>query len=155
MATRRFSFRFLSRLCIYQLELLRQFKFTVLVFYDDEQPEPDTFKEFLAIPHHGELGKSSYTRLNTATTLLYDPIPADNATRILPLPETDGPLSAKSFPRNPSSEIAGVSVMNARCVAITSIREIFPHLLLERDGEMSWCPSIRETSSTLSKKKPG
>jgi hypothetical protein len=107
---RRLSFQFLSLLCIYQPELLRQFKFTVLAFYDDEQPKPDTFEEFLAIPHHGELGKSSYTRLDTATTLLHDHISADTVTMILPPPERDGP-EPFSFP---SSEIAGIGVMNGR-----------------------------------------
>jgi hypothetical protein len=97
--------------------LLRQFKFTVLVFYDDEKPKPDTFKEFLAIPHHGELGKSSYTRLDTATTMLYDHIPADIATKILPPPETDG-FQPYSFP---SSKIAGTGVMNARFVTVEMI----------------------------------
>jgi hypothetical protein len=116
MATRRFSFQFLSRFCIYQPELLRQFKFTVLAFYDDKQPPPDTFKELLAIPHHGELGESSYTRLDTAATLLYDHIPADIATKILPPPETDG-FQPYSFP----SEIAGTGVMNARFVTVEMI----------------------------------
>lgn len=81
----------------------------MLAFYDDEQPEPDTFKEFLAIPHQGELGKSSYTRLDTATTLLHHHLPADIATMILGHPERDGPKPL-SFPK----PVTGMGVMNGR-----------------------------------------
>jgi hypothetical protein len=117
MVFRRFSFRFLSRLCIYQLELLRQFKFTVLAFYDDEKPEHDPFEDFLAIPHQGQLANSPYTELDTATTLLYGYIPADVATMILSPSEKDR-FARASFP---SPEIAGIGVMNARCVTVEMI----------------------------------
>ncbi|KAJ7107905.1 hypothetical protein C8R44DRAFT_885296 [Mycena epipterygia] len=80
----------------------QEFKFTVLAFYDDEEPESDPFEDFLAIPHHGQLANSSYTELDTAATMLYNHIPADVATTI---------LSESSFP---SSEVAGMGVMNAR-----------------------------------------
>jgi hypothetical protein len=117
MAFRRFSLQSLSRLCIYQLELLRQFKFTVLAFYDDGKPDPDPFDDFLVIPHHGQLVNSPYTTLDTATTLLYEHIPADIATMILSPPEEDS-IRPFSFP---SSEVAGTGVMNARWVTVEVI----------------------------------
>ncbi|KAJ7580371.1 hypothetical protein C8J56DRAFT_961446 [Mycena floridula] len=89
---------------------IQEFKFTVLAFYDDEKPTRDPFEDFLAIPHHGELTNSSYTKLDTATTLLYSHIPADVATMTLSSYQEDDD-SAFSFP---SSAIAGMGVMNAR-----------------------------------------
>lgn len=113
--------------------MLRQFKFTVLAFYDDKfdkKPEHDPFKDFLAIPHHGQLENSSYTKLDVVTSLLYDHIPADTATSLLydHIP-TDIATTTLSPPKEdnfeafsfPSSEIAGIGVMNARYVTVEMI----------------------------------
>lgn len=88
-----------------------------MAFYDDGKPERDPFEDFLGIPHHGQLANSSYTKLDAAATLLYDHISADIATTILS-PSNEDSIEPLSFP---SSEIAGIGVMNARYVAVEMI----------------------------------
>ena len=85
-----------------------------MAFYDDDKPERDPFQGFLGIRHGGRLANSPYTKLDEAMTLLYNHIPADVATEILS-PE-DGPYS---FPR---SGVAGIGVMNGRCVAVEIVQ---------------------------------
>ncbi|KAH9039783.1 hypothetical protein EDB85DRAFT_1887199 [Lactarius pseudohatsudake] len=92
----------------YRNHSVQEFKFTVLAFYDDIKPDgSDPFSHFLAITHQGRLANSDYTTLDVATNLLYSYVLADVATATL-----EGDDSALySFP---SSEIAGMSIMNAR-----------------------------------------
>lgn len=116
--------QFLLCFRVYQPDLLRQFKFTVLAFYDGEKPEANPFQDFLAIPHHGELANSSYTTMDTAETLLYEHMPADNATTFLSKQyksasrflSGEGGFQVMSFP-TPEKDVAGTSVMSARCVS--------------------------------------
>ncbi|KAJ7911782.1 hypothetical protein B0H13DRAFT_1875515 [Mycena leptocephala] len=64
------------------------------------------------------------TTLDTAATFLYNYIPVDVATTILSPPEDD---TQYSFP---SSEIAGLGVMNAQCVTVETVQEKFPSLVV-------------------------
>ncbi|KAH8984215.1 hypothetical protein EDB86DRAFT_2833631 [Lactarius hatsudake] len=93
----------------YRNHSVQEFKFTVLAFYDDMKPDgSDPFSHFLAITHQGRLANSDYTTVDVATNLLYSYVLADVATAVLSNSEGD---DSYSFP---SSEIAGMSVMNAR-----------------------------------------
>jgi len=104
-----------------------------LAFYDDEKPDVDPFKDFLAIPQHGSLAESTYAKLDNALTVIYDHISADHAVSLFE------DISVRSFPK----EIAGLGVMNARCVNATiAVKESLPHLLLEHDGGTSWYSNI-------------
>ncbi|KAF8258567.1 hypothetical protein EI94DRAFT_1707879 [Lactarius quietus] len=109
------------------------FKFTVLAFYDDKKPVgSDPFSEFLAIPHQGRLTNSRYTKLDAAKTLLYSHIPADVATEFLSTPEDDD--SAPFY--FPSSEVAGMGVINARCIIVESIKKIYSFVIRARWGSV-------------------
>jgi hypothetical protein len=96
--------------------------------FDDERPESlesNPFKDFLAITHDGQLANSSYTKLDIAATLLhnYTPlIPVVSATAILS-PEEGGSRLHTNLGNFPSSEIAGISIMNVRCVTVEMISE--------------------------------
>ncbi len=93
-------FKSFSRLSTHhRLELLRQFKFTLMAYYSrgkPTNPRDDPFTDFLDIPHDGDLTELSYTSQDegsSGTTLaqspfanlgnvlisLYDPIPANFA----------------------------------------------------------------------------
>ncbi|KAH9058183.1 hypothetical protein EDB87DRAFT_941807 [Lactarius vividus] len=87
---------------------VKEFKFTVLAFYDDfyddaKPAEDNPFSHFLAIDHQGRLTNSDYTTPDFATTLLYSHVPLSKS-------EGDGSVLC-SFP---SSEIAGMGITNAR-----------------------------------------
>lgn len=97
---RRLSFSKFSRLCAHhRLELLRQFKFTLMAYYSKRKPinpQDDPFTDFLDIPHDGDLTELSYTshvegssgrrlaqspaaNLGNLLISLYDPISANSA----------------------------------------------------------------------------
>ncbi|KAJ6526907.1 hypothetical protein DFH09DRAFT_935774, partial [Mycena vulgaris] len=112
---------------------IHEFKFTVLAFYDDKfdkEPESNPFKDFLAIPHHGRLANSSYTKLNAAATLLYNHIPTDYTQNLI----------------NVVEEEAKVNRLTVTSYLLMIVAEVWPFLptMFDKSVDSAW-PHKKDT----------